>query len=41
MDYDLLKALYNIKSFVGYSDEEICELSEGFEIIPSSLFSFC
>lgn len=38
MDYDLLKALYNIKSFVGYSDEEICELSEGFEIIPSSLY---
>lgn len=40
MDYDLLKALYNIKSFVGYSDEEICELSEGFEIIPSSLYEF-
>ena len=26
MDYDLLQKIYNIKSFVGYTDEEIKEL---------------
>ena len=26
MDYDLLQKIYNIRSFVGYTDEEIKEL---------------
>ena len=38
MDYDLLQKIYNIKSFVGYTDEEIKELKEGFESIPHTLY---
>ena len=34
MDYALLQKIYNIKSFVGYTDEEIKELRAGFESIP-------
>lgn len=40
MDYSLLKKIYGIKSFDGYSDEEINELIEGFECIPSALYDF-
>ena len=38
MDYDLLQKIYNIKSFVGYTDEEIKELRAGFESIPHTLY---
>ena len=38
MDYALLQKIYNIKSFVGYTDEEIKELKEGFESIPHTLY---
>ncbi len=38
MDYALLQKIYNIKSFVGYTDEEIKELRAGFESIPSMLY---
>ena len=31
MDYALLQKIYNIKLFVGYTDEEIKELRAGFE----------
>lgn len=37
MDYELLKNLYDVEVFEGYSDSEIAELSEGWEEIPSSL----
>ena len=37
MDYELLKNLYDVEVFEGYSDLEIAELSEGWEEIPSSL----
>lgn len=40
MDYALLQKIYGIKSFDGYSDEEINELTEGFEYIPSALYDF-
>lgn len=38
MDYALLQKIYNIKSFVGYTDEEIKELRAGFESIPHTLY---
>jgi hypothetical protein len=38
MDYALLQKIYNIKSYVGYTDEEIKELKEGFESIPHTLY---
>ena len=38
MDYALLQKIYNIKSFVGYTDEEIKELKEEFESIPHTLY---
>ena len=38
MDYDLLQKIYNIKSFVGYTDEEIKDLGAGFESIPHTLY---
>lgn len=44
MDYDLLARLYNVQSFVGYTDDEIFELSKGYDAIPSALvdiWKFC
>ena len=38
MDYALLQKIYNIKSFVGYTDEEIKGLRAGFESIPHTLY---
>jgi len=40
MDYELLSKLYYITEFTGYSDEEISELTCGFDIVPSALISF-
>ena len=38
MDYALLQKIYNIKSFDGYTDEEISELGVEFDSIPSTLY---
>ena len=40
MDYELLKKIYGIGSFSGYSDDEISEMLEGFETAPSALTGF-
>ena len=40
MDYELLRKLYDIGSFKGYSDDEIREMSEGFDMIPATLIDF-
>lgn len=40
MDYELLRRLYDIDSFVGYTDDEIREMSEGFDQIPAALMDF-
>lgn len=40
MDYELLKKLYDIEEFDGYTDEEIAELSEGFDEMPKALIEF-
>ena len=37
MDYELLKKLYDVEVFEGYSELEIAEMSEGWEAIPASL----
>ena len=34
IEYELLQKLYNIDTFVGYSDAEIKEMSEGFDDLP-------
>ena len=40
MDYELLRKLYDIGSLTGYSDDEIREMSEGFDVIPATLIEF-
>ena len=40
MDYELLSRLYDIDELIGYSDEEISELTAGFTEVPSALISF-
>ena len=40
VDYDFLKKLYDIDSFIGYTDEEIAEMKEGFDSLPSALIEF-
>lgn len=40
MDYELLSRLYDIDELIGYSDEEISELTAGFTEVPSALLSF-
>ena len=35
IEYDLLQKLYSIDTFVGYSDAEIKEMSEGFDDVPA------
>lgn len=40
MDYELLKKLFEIDVFVGYTEDEIAELTEGFEHIPAALLEF-
>ncbi len=40
MDYELLRRLYDIESFVGYTDDELREMSEGFDQIPAALMDF-
>ena len=40
MDYELIKKLFCIDTFEGYTDDEITELTEGFEHIPSALTEF-
>ncbi len=37
MDYELLRRLYNIDSFVGYNEDEIREMCKGFDLIPAAL----
>ena len=40
MDYELLRRLYDIESFTGYNEDEIREMSEGFDVIPATLIDF-
>ena len=40
MDYELLRRIYDIGSFVGYNKDEIMEMSEGFVQIPAALMDF-
>ena len=40
IDYDLLKNLYGIETFTGYTDEEISDMAEGFDALPAALCSF-
>lgn len=40
MDYELLRRLYDIESFVGYTEDELREMSEGFDQIPAALMDF-
>ncbi|MBO4473722.1 MAG: hypothetical protein J5750_02285 [Clostridiales bacterium] len=40
MDYELLKKIYDIEDFVGYTDEEIAEMTEGFDAVPAALSGF-
>ena len=40
MDYELIKDLYGITTLTGYSDEEIAELTEGFDEVPAALQDF-
>ena len=40
IEYELLKRLYSIDTFAGYSDDEIKEMSEGFDVVPSALMNF-
>lgn len=40
MDYELLRRLYNIDSFVGYNEDEIREMCKGFDLIPAALLEF-
>ena len=40
MDYELLRRLYDIESFVGYIEDELREMSEGFYQIPAALMDF-
>ena len=40
INYELLKKLYDVESFNGYTDEEIAEMTEGFDNVPSELRAF-
>ena len=40
IEYELLQKLYSIDTFVGYSDAEIQEMSEGFDEVPAVLMDF-
>ena len=40
IDYELLKKLYDVESFVGYNDEEISEMTEGFDTVPAAILAF-
>ena len=40
IEYELLQKLYSIDTFVGYSDAEIQEMSEGFDDVPAALTDF-
>ena len=40
IEYELLKKLYSIETFTGYSDDEIEEMSEGFDSVPAALMDF-
>ena len=40
INYELLKKLYDVDTFAGYTDVEISEMTEGFDNIPAALCSF-
>ena len=40
IEYELLQKLYSIDTFAGYSDDEIKEMSEGFDEVPVALIEF-